>query len=94
MTAENATRTIEIAESVAAFIVNDLTWDGTVEDLLGASPVNLPSILDSADLLELAGFLEDSFGVVIEDEEIDADNFSSVMQLAELVADKESSPAP
>ena len=91
MHTENASRSTEIGESIALFIVNDLNWDGTVEALLGPSPVDLPSILDSADLLELAGFLEDNFGVVIDDEEIVADNFSSVMRLAVIVADKESS---
>lgn len=89
MHTDNPTRPAEIGESIATFIVNELSWEGTVESLLGASPVSLPAILDSADLLELAGFLEDSFGVVIEDEEIVAENFTSVMQLAVLVAQKE-----
>ena len=89
MDADNRTRPVEIGESIARFIVNELSWEGTVEALLGATPVDLPAILDSADLLELAGFLEDSFGVVIEDEEIVAENFTSVMQLAFLVAQKE-----
>ena len=82
-------RTLAISEAIADFIVDDLDWDGTKAALLGASPVDLPAVLDSADLLELAGYLEDQFGVVIEDEEIVAENFTTVEQLAGFIVTKQ-----
>jgi acyl carrier protein len=39
--------------------------------------------------LELAGYLEDTFGIMIADEEIIADNFANVRQLARLIVDKQ-----
>lgn len=81
-----------VSDQLADFIVNDLDWDGTREDLLGSEPVELPSILDSSDLLELAGFLEDKFGIIIDDEEIVAETFASVRLLAELVVAKQAQP--
>jgi acyl carrier protein len=83
-----------VSDQVATFIVDDLQWDGTKDELLDPEdPVELPAVLDSTDLLELAGYLEDTFGIVIDDEEIVADNFASVRQLAELIVDKQAGAA-
>lgn len=79
-----------ISQTVADFIVDDLNWEGTRDQLLGPDAVDLPAVLDSADLLELAGYLEDEFGVVIEDEEIIAENFTTVEQLAAFIVTKKS----
>lgn len=77
-----------VGGELAEFIVNELNWDGTKEELL-AGRVELSSILDSTELLELAGFLEDQFNVVIDDSEIVAETFASVSQLAEFVVSKQ-----
>jgi acyl carrier protein len=79
-----------VSDRIATFIVADLQWEGTTQDLLGPDPVELPFVLDSTDLLELAGHLEDAFGIRIEDEEIVAENFISVRRLAELIVEKQS----
>jgi acyl carrier protein len=78
-----------VSDQVATFIVDDLQWEGTKEALLAPDPVELPFVLDSSDLLELAGYLEDTFGIVIDDEEIVADNFANVRRLAQLIVDKQ-----
>jgi acyl carrier protein len=78
-----------VSDQVATFIVDDLQWEGTKQALLASDPVELPAVLDSADLLELAGYLEDTFGIMIADEEIIADNFANVRQLARLIVDKQ-----
>jgi len=78
-----------VGDQIASFIVDDLQWDGTKQELLAPEdPVELPFILDSTDLLELAGFLEDAFGIMIDDEEIVADNFANVHRLATLIVEK------
>jgi acyl carrier protein len=78
-----------VSDQVATFIVKDLQWDGKREELLSLDdPVELPAVLDSTDLLELAGYLEDAFAIRIDDEEIVADNFANVRRLAELIVDK------
>ena len=83
-----------VSDQIATFIVDDLKWEGTKEELLGPDPVELPFALDSTDLLELAGYLEDTFAIEIADEEIVADNFSSVRRLAELIVEKQVSTGP
>lgn len=45
-------------------------------------------IVDSIGVLELVGFIEETFGVVVEDREIVPHNFDSVTRLAEYIRRK------
>jgi acyl carrier protein len=83
-------RVATVSDEVADFIVNDLGWDGPKGDLLADEPTELPSILDSPDLLELAGFLEEKYEIEVSAEEITAENFASVLSLARVVVAKQS----
>ena len=47
-------------------------------------------VLTSLQTVELVMFLEDRFGVTVEDEELDEENFASVRTIAELVKGKTS----
>ncbi len=45
-------------------------------------------VLTSLQTVELVMFLEDRFGVTVEDEELDEENFASVRTIADLVTGK------
>lgn len=45
-------------------------------------------VLTSLQTVELVMFLEDRFGVTVEDEELDEENFASVSTIADLVTGK------
>ncbi|MEZ5935901.1 MAG: acyl carrier protein [Alphaproteobacteria bacterium] len=45
--------------------------------------------IDSLGLLDLVAFLEETFGITFDDEELDPENFDSVDVLARLVAAKQ-----
>ena len=47
-------------------------------------------VLTSLQTVELVMFLEDRFGVMVEDDELDEENFGSINAIAELVASKTS----
>ncbi len=47
-------------------------------------------VLTSLQTVELVAFLEERFGIVVEDEEFDEENFGSVEAIAGLVAGKAS----
>jgi len=47
-------------------------------------------VLTSLQTVELVTFLEDRFGIVVEDDEFDEENFGSVQAIAGLVASKTS----
>ncbi|HJP66945.1 MAG TPA: acyl carrier protein [Actinomycetota bacterium] len=54
---------------------------------LGADPL-AEGMLDSLAVEQLIGYIEDEFGVMFEDEELVAENFSSVEKVVSLVNEK------
>jgi acyl carrier protein len=51
-------------------------------------PIIENGVLTSLQTVELVMFLEDRFGIMVEDEELDEENFGSVNAIAALVAGK------
>jgi acyl carrier protein len=51
-------------------------------------PLLQNGILDSMGILDLVGYLEDEFGIVVEDEELSPDNFQTIQRLAVFVSGK------
>jgi acyl carrier protein len=61
------------------------------ENNLGADDALISSgLVDSFSLVDLALFVEDTWGVVIDDTELNADTFDTPQQLAELIAARKS----
>lgn len=50
-----------------------------------AEPLISSGLIDSFSLMDVALFVEDTFGVRIEDTELDADTFDNLTQLASLI---------
>jgi len=55
---------------------SELSWD---------APLVRTGLLDSVSLVQLAGYLERTFGIEIPDQEIDADHFDSIGMIVEYV---------
>lgn len=51
-------------------------------------PLLSSGLIDSFSLMDLALFVEDNFGVRIEDTELNADTFDNLTQLASLIASR------
>lgn len=83
----------EVQSVVVSFLVDDLGWEGDPTALRGADPLRLTQVLDSQDLLELTGFVEERFNVEIADAEINADTFQTLVSLADLVVAKAAHPS-
>jgi acyl carrier protein len=61
------------------------------ENNLGADDTLISSgLVDSFSLVDLALFVEDTWGVLIDDTELNADTFDTPQQLAELIAARKS----
>ncbi|MFH1460546.1 MAG: acyl carrier protein [Candidatus Omnitrophota bacterium] len=79
---------MEIKTKVKNFIVSNF--------LMGADPVTLndsdsfleQSIIDSTGVLELVEFIQDSFGIKIEDEELMPDNLDSLNSIEKFIKSK------
>lgn len=57
-------------------------------DISEDEPLIENGVLTSLQTVELVMFMEDRFDIMVEDEELDEENFASVKTIAELVARK------
>jgi len=57
-------------------------------DVTNDEPLIDNGVMTSLQTVELVVFLEDTFGIVVEDEEFDEENFGSVDSIATLVESK------
>ncbi len=78
---------MSIESQLAQFIQADLTADAgrrvqPDDDLLG------DGILDSAGIAQLLGFIEESFGIAVADEDLTAENFETISAVADLIQSK------
>ena len=74
-----------IAKQIAEKILNQPSR------VIGADePLISSGLIDSFSLVDLALFVEDTFGVRIEDSELNAATFDSLSQLAELIRSRQS----
>jgi acyl carrier protein len=78
----------EAALRIARFIVTQLDYQGPATDLIGSQPVRLIEAVDSAALLALVAFVEDAFGIQIQDVEFVPENFATVADLVRLLRGK------
>ena len=76
-------REIDVRDAVVAYVRDEfrideceLTWD---------APLVRTGLLDSVSLVQLAGYLERTFGIEIPDQEVDADHFDSIGMIVEYV---------
>jgi acyl carrier protein len=79
---------VSTAETIERFLVDELAAaepDGQIahdEDLLAAE------LIDSLGIQELVTFLERTYGIKVQDDDLVADNFRSVEKIAEFVERK------
>ena len=74
-----------LAEYIAAKILKQPNRTVTETE-----PLISGGLIDSFHLVDLALFVEDRFGVRIDDSEINADTFDTLAQLAELIRQRQS----
>jgi len=74
----------DIAQTLAAYIATDILHQP--ERILKTDqPLLSNGLVDSFSLVDLAMFVEDTFGVHLDDTELNKDIFDTLAQLAELI---------
>ncbi len=68
----------DIAERVRDFIVDELGYVGARADLTKDYPLLDAQVIDSLSLFEIVAFIEASFDVQIDDEDVTAENFETL----------------
>ena len=80
-----AVSTENAAAAIREWLQENVTGNREVSDDEGLIE---NGVLTSLQTVELVMFLEDRFGVTVEDEELDEENFASVRTIADLVTSK------
>ena len=77
----------DIRPAIIAYINEEFVIDGTDVDIATANLLE-EEVIDSLGIFTLVSFIEDSFGVSVEPEEVNLDNFETVEAITNLVLAK------
>lgn len=80
-----AVSTENAAAAIREWLMENVTGNREVSD---DEALIENGVLTSLQTVELVMFLEDRFGVTVEDEELDEENFATVRTIADLVTSK------
>ena len=77
-----------IASTIESFIVEEIMMVSKETRIDLESSLIKSGIVDSLSLLRLISFLEEKFGIVIDDEDVVPENFDTIKIMESLVAEK------
>lgn len=77
-----------IENGIRNFIVETFLFGQGGEDLRSDASLLEMGVVDSTGVLEIVAFLEESFGVQVDDEELVPENFDSIARLRAFVQQK------
>jgi acyl carrier protein len=80
----------KVADRVRRFIIDDLGWEGNVDELTDNLPLIQSGTLDSVGIVSLVEFLESNYGITIEDNEITLAHLGSLASIELYVKSKQS----
>jgi acyl carrier protein len=79
--------TTEIINPIAKFIAEKILKQPS-KNISADEPLISSGLIDSFSLMDLALFIEDTFGVRVEDTELNAETFDNLTQLAALISSR------
>ena len=79
-------------EQIRRFVIEESRWDRPPEDLTADVPLVEQRILDSIGLLHLVMFLEEQFGLSIDDRDITTANLGTLSSIEAFVSRKRTPP--
>ena len=79
----------ELITKLSSFLANDILKRPN-RAIAPDEPLISSGLIDSFSLMDVALFVEDNFGVRIEDTELNADTFDNLTQLAALIESRQS----
>lgn len=79
---------MEVNTLVRQFIKTELVTDHNYADLQDSDPLLTTGIIDSLGIVKILAFIQEQFGVNIDDREIIPENFETVQAIAALIQKK------
>ena len=83
-----------VANRVRRFIIDDLGWGGTADELPDDLPLIKAGVLDSLGILMLVQFLESTYGIVIDDGDIKPTHLGSLASIERYVESQRTAAGP
>lgn len=84
---------MEVQNQIRAYIQQHLVAAKGGDEVKDGDPLLDSGVIDSMGILELVSFLESTFGIEVEDEEIVPANFGSIERITSLVTTKRGTPS-
>ena len=82
----------KIKQQIVEFITTNFLFDDSIK--LGHEDSLLETgVIDSTGVLELVAFIEETYGIKVEDEEIVPENLDSISNISSYIASKLSQPS-
>ncbi len=81
---------MSVESTIESFIRNEILFEDTSVSLPPDMDLIDGGILDSLALLRLIEFVEESFGIAIEGDDIDASNFQTINRIRDFVGERKS----
>ncbi len=78
-----------IEETVRQFLIEQFTYGSDVAMPAADESLNEAGVIDSAGVLSLVLFLEETFGITVDDSDVHPDNLDSITNLASFVRRKQ-----
>ena len=78
----------DIVNIISQFIINNFLFDNQKENIDVNISLYEKRIVDSTGVLEIVDFLEETFGIKIEDDELVPDNLDSINKMSKFVQRK------
>lgn len=79
---------MEIKEQMRHFILKELCLDGSIKSLADDEQLIEQGIIDSMGILSLLAYLEENFGILLTEEELNTKNFATLQSICDMVAKK------
>lgn len=77
---------MEVEQKVRQFILDSLLWHGSPSSLTSDYPLIENDVLDSMAIFETIAYLEDQFGIEVQDDDLVPENFETIAAIARLVS--------
>lgn len=80
---------MDMVEEIRSFIVENFLFGDTTAPLGEDDSLLQKGLIDSTGVLEVVSFIQEKFGVAVEDDELVPDNFDSIGAIAKYVMRKQ-----
>ena len=77
---------MDIEQQIGQFLIDNRKWSGSANALTADYPLIENEVLDSMGIFETVTYIQDQFGITVEDDDLVPENFETIASIARLVS--------